>query len=358
MGWGGKGKGHWHGPHHRHHHHGVGGVVAEAALVGGAAIAGAAVATAVASSKPAPRTEVVVVPSAAPVARPVVVEVPPPAPRPVPVAAGIVGGGAVGAVVGGPVGAVVGATVGAAVTAPAKPKPATVVVAGSAAPVVVVASKGKGKGKGKGKWKGGYAVAVEVPPLGVSAIGIPPTSVTQQSGVTYFGIDVMPEAGATYRVQKRYNEFDALKDRLARIAPGSLIDRGFPPKHLFSCEGAKLEERRRGLEDWLKTTLNSPNSRGAWCLELRQFLEVGQIHTLPAPGAVPEAALPAASAPEVPEGEALQIVIPDGVACGQALAVTVPDGRQLTFVVPAGYAAGSEIELWFDPAAGTLSPLV
>ena len=47
MGWGGKGKGCW----HRHHHHGgigLGGAVAEAALIGTAAVAGAAVASAVA----------------------------------------------------------------------------------------------------------------------------------------------------------------------------------------------------------------------------------------------------------------------------------------------------------------------
>lgn len=194
-----------------------------------------------------------------------------------------------------------------------------------------------------------------MPPLAVSAIGIPAAGIEQKSGVTYFGVEVMPETGATYRLQKRYNEFDALKDRLARIAPASTIDRGFPPKHLFSCEGAKLEERRHGLEQWLKGALNHPNGRGAWCLELRDFLEVGQIHTL-APGMVAES--PAVSAPPAPEGQALKILVPDGVVAGQVLAVTVPDGRQLNFTVPAGFPPGSELELWFDPAAGSLSPLV
>ncbi|CAE7573563.1 unnamed protein product [Symbiodinium natans] len=254
MGWGGKGKGHW---HHHHHHGGIGGVVAEAALVGGAAIAGAAVATAVAGPrKPPPRREVVVVPSAVPA--PIVVEVPPPRPAPVAPVVGVLAGGAVGAVALGPAGAVVGAAVGAAATSPP--------------PAVVVAQKGKGKGKGK--WKG--PVAVEMPPLAVAAIGIPPAAIEQRSGVTYFGVEVMPEVGATYRVQRRYNEFDSLKDRLARIARGSMIEHGFPPKHMFSCEGAKLEERRRGLEQWLKGALNHPNGRGAWCLELRDFLEVGK----------------------------------------------------------------------------------
>ena len=40
----------------------------------------------------------------------------------------------------------------------------------------------------------------------------------------------------------------ACQDTLHRIAPGSRIDTDFPPKHLFSCEGPKLEDRRHGLE--------------------------------------------------------------------------------------------------------------
>ena len=220
MGWGGKGRGHW----HHHHHHGVGAAVAEAALVGGAAVAGAAVATAVmAPRRPPPRREVIVV-GASPV-----------------------------------------------VAAP---------VASTPAPAVVVIEKGKGKGKWKGK--GAAPVAVELPPLDVSAVGIPASAIEQRSGVTYFGIDVVPEKGASYRVQKRYNEFEVLKSQLGRMAPGARIEVDFPPKHFFSCEGAKLEDRRYGLERWLKRALNDPNSRGVWCLQLRGFLEVGQIHTLPA----------------------------------------------------------------------------
>ena len=53
----------------------------------------------------------------------------------------------------------------------------------------------------------------EVPPLGVSAVGIPASAVSKQGGVTYFGVDVVPETGGSYRVQKRYNDFDQLKDK-------------------------------------------------------------------------------------------------------------------------------------------------
>ena len=38
------------------------------------------------------------------------------------------------------------------------------------------------------------------------------------------------------------------QDALHRIARRSRIDSDFPPKHLFSCEGPKLEDRRHGLE--------------------------------------------------------------------------------------------------------------
>ena len=184
MGWG-KGKGYW---HHHHHGHGIAKAVTEAAVIGGAALAGAAVATAVtAPRQPPPRKEVVVV-------------------------------------------------------------PATVTPSVATAPVVVV-EKGKGKGWWKGKGKGKVVTEViEVPPLGISAVGVPANGLGKHEGVQFFAIDVVPEKGASYRVEKRYNDFDTLKDTLHRIAPGSRIDGDFPPKHLFSCEGPKLEDRRHGLE--------------------------------------------------------------------------------------------------------------
>jgi len=61
---------------------------------------------------------------------------------------------------------------------------------------------------------------------------------------------------------------------------------------------------------------------------------------------------------EMSEGQPLQVLVPDGVECGQTLAVTVPDGRQLTVTVPPCFPGASELLLWFDAEAGTLSPLV
>ena len=288
MGWG-KGKGYW---NHHHHGHGIAKAVTEAAVIGGAALAGAAVATAVtAPRQPPPRKEVVVV-------------------------------------------------------------PATVTPSVATAPVVVV-EKGKGKGWWKGKGKGKVVTEViEVPPLGISAVGVPANGLAKHEGTQFFAIDVVPEKGASYRVEKRYNDFDTLKDTLHRIAPGSRIDTDFPPKHLFSCEGPKLEDRRHGLERWLNRVLNDPNSRTLWCLKLRQFLQVDGIHTLPS------TPIPEASAPMEPEGQVLQIVVPAGVSSGQALSVTVPEGPQVTFTVPPGVQAGSQLELWYDPTTGSVSPLV
>ena len=57
-------------------------------------------------------------------------------------------------------------------------------------------------------------------------------------------------------------------------------------------------------------------------------------------------------------GQVLQIAIPAGVSSGQTLCVTVPDGQQLNFTVPPGVSGGSELQLWYDPVAGTVSPLV
>ena len=214
---------------------------------------------------------------------------------------------------------------------------------------------------GRGRDKAGEATSAEMPSLSVAAIRMPSTAIEQQSGVTYFGVEVMPESSAGYRVQKRYQDFEALKNRLHRIAPWSMIMCKFPRKHVFGCEGTRLEERRRGLEQWLKSALNHPCGPGPWCLELRDFLEVGKLQSLAfaqalasAPEAPPETP---AEAPEALEGP-MQILVPEGVVCGDTLAVKVPDGRELTVSVPAGVASGSELMVWFDPVAGTLSPLV
>ncbi|OLQ00239.1 Sorting nexin-24 [Symbiodinium microadriaticum] len=202
-------------------------------------------------------------------------------------------------------------------------------------------------------------------PLSVPAsIGMPATAVVRHSGVTYFGIEVMHETGATYTVKKRYQDFEALKDKLVTLAPTSMIDQHFPRKHMFGCQGRKLEARRRGLELWLKGALFTRDLAPGWCLSLRSFLEVDRIHALPAQALHDTFPLSAPSSfssspeKEMSEGQPMQVLVPDGVECGQTLAVTVPDGRDVTLVVPPGFPGGSELLVWFDAEAGTLSPVV
>ncbi|CAE7665018.1 unnamed protein product, partial [Symbiodinium pilosum] len=161
---------------------------------------------------------------------------------------------AVAAVEGALVGGAVVAGAAAVATVASRPRPAprteVVVVQGAAvpaspAPTVVVASHGKGKakgkGKGKGKWKG--VAVTSIPPLSISAIGIPASGIESQGDVTYFTIDVLAEGSATtYQVRRRYREFAALLDNLQRSAPGSLNISDFPPKYrFFACTGERLE---------------------------------------------------------------------------------------------------------------------
>lgn len=78
---------------------------------------------------------------------------------------------------------------------------------------------------------------------------------------------------------------------------------------------------------------------------------ISTVEDLPAPSAASIPAQQQATA----AGQALAIQVPTGVFAGQFLGVAVPDGRQLNFLVPEGVVQGSTIQLWFDPAAGTLT---
>ena len=231
----------------------------------------------------------------------------------------------------------------------------TAAIAGAAVASAVIAwwAEAVGGWKGKGKGKGHVTEVLHVPPLGVTAVGIPSSGILNYQGVTFFTIDVVPEIGASFRVQKRYNDFDALKDRLHRITPHAWINQDFPPKHLLSCDGPKVEDRRRGLESWLTRILNEPHSRGLWCLELGSFLEVGGIHTL----TDMQPNLPVATAPESWKEKSCRSWC-QSVWPADRTYLWLSDGRQLAFTVPAGVQAGSELQLWFDPTLGTLSPLV
>lgn len=198
-------------------------------------------------------------------------------------------------------------------------------------------------------------------PLGIAAVRLAAEAMERHGGVTYFAVDVVPTDGRPpWRVMRRYRDFDLLAQEGVLRSP-------LPPKHVFGCEGAKLEARRQGLEAWLQQAVQAcPETEVG---HLRRFLTVG---ALPALAAVPPSAAPVPSpppmlpptAPPAPTAtsdniELLQVQIPAGVGAGQALAVAVPDGRQILITVPTGARSDEKqpfiVELWYDAAAGTLA---
>jgi len=280
--------------------------------------------------------------------------------------AGLLGGAAVGAAVAGPVGAAIGLALGGmaggraqSAQQPVQPLPQQVIVS---------------------NLPPGQAPAQEPtplpPPLAVAMALLPATLVEDRNNIIYFAVDVTPEnAEAPWRVYRRYRDFLDLYRRLTALSPGLQFPGApFPRKHWRKCTGAQLEGRRLALELWLLRVIEHPQSRVAWSGPLRQFFELGrqpllteaptligavqqQAQQVPAPAAGAADGAGAAQPAEAAEGQALQIDIPEGVAAGQLLGVLVPDGRELHFPVPEGAAPGSQVLLWFEPAAGTLTPL-
>mmetsp|Transcript_62540 Transcript_62540/g.116273 ORF Transcript_62540/g.116273 Transcript_62540/m.116273 type:complete len:452 (-) Transcript_62540:148-1503(-) len=56
-------------------------------------------------------------------------------------------------------------------------------------------------------------------------------------------------------------------------------------------------------------------------------------------------------------GEVLQLQVPAGASPGMSIGVELPGGRRVQMTVPEGFAAGDEIQMWYEPATGTLTPL-
>mmetsp|Transcript_104402 Transcript_104402/g.185651 ORF Transcript_104402/g.185651 Transcript_104402/m.185651 type:complete len:317 (+) Transcript_104402:61-1011(+) len=195
--------------------------------------------------------------------------------------------------------------------------------------------------------------------LNIARIQIPRGLIVQKQGVTYFSIDIFDSSGQAWRVMRRYSEIRRLRDQLNVAFP-------FPRKHWFGCHGQKLEARRAQLEAWLSALVLHCQRRGVPARlvpHVQGFFLAGRGVIEPVPG--PAAALPAQAVYPVPvqaeqaveavamEKMLVSIHVPPGVQPGQLLGVTVPDGRQLNVVVPA--SAGPELQLEFDPAAGSLT---
>ena len=96
-------------------------------------------------------------------------------------------------------------------------------------------------------------------PLEVTAVGIPASGLSQQGGVTYFTVEVLPENGASYQVQKRYRDFVALKD----------LRKGLR-KQMSASKGERLREIDRNPNgsvpfrtSFVALATSTPTSRGS-----------------------------------------------------------------------------------------------
>lgn len=201
-----------------------------------------------------------------------------------------------------------------------------------------------------------------------------------REGVLFFGVEVVPvQGGKPWRVMKRYSDFYNLNQYLSNsgASPSSLTsvekppwlfcgsDGAFPRKHVFACEGAKLESRRQRLEAWLQKVVRWKSWAGA----VRGFL-----HSSPHPCQVPESTAiqacsvtstemtnlkPGSKPPALRSfqgpGVTLQIQIPEGARAGQSVPIGVPGGREINFVLPSRASGGSLLRLWFDRASCTLT---
>merc|ERR1711904_305480 len=89
-------------------------------------------------------------------------------------------------------------------------------------------------------------------------------------------MDVALESnGHSWRVMKRYHEFDDLAGSVGLRAK-------FPRKHLTACTGAKLERRRKKLEYWLRLALLHQHGNAGMRAPLRDFLGADEFPTSPA----------------------------------------------------------------------------
>ncbi|CAG8489203.1 15917_t:CDS:1 [Funneliformis caledonium] len=81
----------------------------------------------------------------------------------------------------------------------------------------------------------------------------------------------------TWSVWKRYSEFDELNDKLIRLFPSNPPPFEIPVKHYFQStlgNPVLVEERRRGLEDYLRGILFHKDDRWRETDEWREFLAI------------------------------------------------------------------------------------
>jgi len=252
------------------------------------------------------------------------------------------------------------------------------------------------------------------PVLGVASVRLPAAGIQYHSGTIWFTVEVYPENGApAWCVLRRYSQFHGMKEKMdwgscaAKVRAKRLPNAAFPRKGMVGKlvrGNAKLERRRRALEQWLLSTIQHAQRYTAWQTHLRVFLAApspgapvaalvpqqrAPVPILAAPlacapvAAVPQQSAPvrtqagqafAATAPPMTAGPAsvqqlpppenksgamaMEIEVPAGVSAGHIIGVEVPGGQQLLLTVPQGVMGGQLVKLWYDPAAQSLRPLL
>lgn len=194
----------------------------------------------------------------------------------------------------------------------------------------------------------------DVPGLGVQAVRLVKEATQQlHMGAAFFCVEVVMQNGDSWRVMRRFSDFDKL---CIELGPPSLSfpTVPFPRKHMFFVAGQRLEARRLALERWLQRALGWP-AGGAWCRPLRQFLAGRQTDL---EGSTGHAMQSSSTSADVDQSMVLEIQVPEGVASGQLLGVRLPNGTQVNIIVPPGVMAGQLIDVFYDPDNSSLIALV
>jgi hypothetical protein len=91
----------------------------------------------------------------------------------------------------------------------------------------------------------------------------------------YYHITIKGGAEDSVKVVKfrRYSEFDKLKKALGEEAPGDFPEKLWWNWAVSKLAPSKLEERRVGLETWLRAVLSHDSAKGAWADDLFTFLD-------------------------------------------------------------------------------------
>eukprot|EP00913_Durusdinium_trenchii_P020443 g19205.t1 len=172
-------------------------------------------------------------------------------------------------------------------------------------------------------------------PLGISNLCLPQDQIVKRSGITYFTVEIQDANGSTWKVLRRYNDFNAFRRALRRYR----VHHYFPGKLWLGCEGPRLEARRRSLELWAQHVMLRHFANGVprqLQNEFDLFLRRGQ-------GSI---TTPSGFAPAITDaGGTFAIEVPPGVVAGQELTVRSPDGSSFRITVPQGMGPGSILQV-------------